>query len=207
MITCPWCGTNYLAFQSNCKNCGGPLPAPRDQAAPFAAGDDRLPDPPPPPRIVADSYAWRLMFTDGWGVAGLVFTLLGSIFTLLGAALTAGIITAIVGLPFLAIGLAFLVVGSRLLSSRYKGAQQTIGVLRFGQAAAGTIAGVEENLNVRVNSRHPWNITYQFRVQGQQYQGRVSTLNPPGPDLQPGRAACVLYLPEAPQHNSLYPHP
>jgi hypothetical protein len=25
MFICPWCGTAYLEFQSNCTNCGGPL--------------------------------------------------------------------------------------------------------------------------------------------------------------------------------------
>jgi len=25
MITCPWCGTNYQTFQSDCPKCGGPM--------------------------------------------------------------------------------------------------------------------------------------------------------------------------------------
>ncbi len=25
MVICPWCGTNYPAFQPNCDKCGGPL--------------------------------------------------------------------------------------------------------------------------------------------------------------------------------------
>ena len=27
MVVCPWCGTNYAAFQSNCSKCGGPIQA------------------------------------------------------------------------------------------------------------------------------------------------------------------------------------
>jgi hypothetical protein len=60
---------------------------------------------------------------------------------------------------------------------------------------------------VRVNNQHPWNIWYQFQVQSQSFEGKVSTLNTPGPNLQPGQPATVLYAPLAPQHNSLYPHP
>ena len=58
---------------------------------------------------------------------------------------------------------------------------------------------------VRVNRRHPWLIAYGFEVGGRQYEGRVATLNPPA--LRPGWPVRVLYLPEAPRHNALFPHP
>ena len=205
MITCPWCGTNYAAFQSNCDRCGGPLPLPTDPAASRVEGAP--PTPPPAPRQVADSYAWRLLVSDGWGVVGFIFTLLGAIFTLVGGGLTLGIITAFVGLPFLLLGLVFLFGGGAVGLARYQVAKQTVGVLREGQAAVGQIARVEQNLQVRVNQRHPWTISYQFRVQEIGYEGHVTTLNSPGPELQPGKPASILYLPQSPQHNVLYPHP
>ena len=210
MITCPWCGTTYASFQSNCDRCGGPLPAPSapGSAQPaFALGDNGVPTPPPPPRPVADSYAWKLTMSDGWGIAGLVFVLLGAIFTLIGGILTVAIVTAFVGLPFLVLGLAFLVGGGAVLRLTLQNARQVVAVLRTGQPAAGQIASVDQNYNVQVNGRNPWKIAYSFRVQERDYQGSVTTLNQPGPDLQAGRPACVLYLPEAPEHNSLYPHP
>jgi hypothetical protein len=217
MITCPWCGTNYLNFQSNCDKCGGPMALPSaagtsatGTSAPgtsSASGAGSLPTPPPPPRPFADSYAWRLIWSDGWGVVGFIFALLGAIFSVLGLLLTLGVITAFVGLPFLALGLVFLFGGGALLASRYQAARRTVGVLRMGDSTVGQIARVEENLAVRVNNQHPWIITYQFRVQNLPYEGRVTTLNAPGADLQPGQAASVLYLPQSPQYNSLYPHP
>ncbi len=210
MVTCPWCGTSYAAFQSNCDRCGGPLPPPLAAGAAGPAANREagsLRTPPPPPRPVADSYAWRLVMSEGLGVVGLVFTFLGGIFALLGLVMTIAIVTAFVGVPFLVLGLALLVGGGLVIQSRLTLARQTVAVLRTGQPAAGQIARVEENLNVRINNQHPWTISYAFRVQDREYQGSVNTLNLPGPDLQPGQAACVLYLPEAPQHNSLYPHP
>ena len=209
MIICPYCGTNYQAFRTNCKNCGAPLPFTAGADAPLAAsaGGDNPPTPPPPPRPVADSYAGRLFLADGWGVVGLVFIILGAIFTLTGAVLTLAIITALVGLPFVAIGVGFLAAGGALASSRYQAARQTVRVLREGLATEGSIVRVEQNLNVRVNRRHPWTITYEYRVNGRQSEGRVTTLNVPGANLQLGRAACVLYLPDSPQYSSLYPHP
>jgi len=210
MITCPWCGTSYAAFQSNCDRCGGPLPPPSAAGPAQSAADlgaDGLPMPPAPPRPVADSYAWRLLMSDGWGVASFVFVVLGTVFTLLGFIMTVAVVTIFVGLPFLVLGLIFLAGGLAVGGSRLQAARQTVAVLRTGQPAEGQIARVEENYNVRVGNQHPWKIAYAFRVQGREYQGSVSTLNPPGPGVQPGRPVRVLYLPEAPEHNSLYPHP
>ncbi len=210
MITCPWCGTSYEKFQSNCSNCGGPLPSemrrmPAGQDA--ASVNDPGPTPPSPPRSISDRYAWRLMWGSGQSVVALVFGILGSVFTLVGAALTAGIITAFVGLPFLVLGLVFLLAGGVLGYLSYQKARRIVGVLRAGIAAEGKIVGVTENLNVRVNQRHPWTIRYQFQVTGREYEGQVSTLNAPGVDLQIGRRAWVLYLPQSPEDNALYPHP
>lgn len=209
MITCPWCGTHYAAFQSNCKNCGGPLPPPAQAAAPAPEREADLlsPLPPPPPRPISDSYIWRLLAADGGAIAGGIFAMLGAIFTMVGVPLTIGIITAFVGLPFAGLGIVFLGVGGLVLVRRYEAAQKTVSVLRLGQAAPGRILEVRENYNVTVNNRHPWTITYQFQMNGRNYEGKVSTLNRPDPQLQPERPAYVLYLPAAPEVNTLYPHP
>jgi hypothetical protein len=126
---------------------------------------------------------------------------------IVGVPLTIGIITAFVGLPFAGLGIVVLGVGGLVLVRRYGAARKTVSVLRQGEAARGQITDLEENLSVRVNGRHPWTITYHFQVNGQNYKGKVSTLNRPDPQLQPGKAAYVLYLPEAPELNALYPHP
>ncbi len=169
--------------------------------------DAIYPEPPPAPRAISPNYVWRLLSTDGAAIVAFVFLLVGAIFTFVGFILTIPIITAFVGLPFAALGLIGLVVGGRVGQSRYQAMQRIVEVLKTGQAAAGEIVNVEENLSVAVNQQHPWTITYQFNVRGQDYQGNVSTLNVPGASLQPGKKAWVLYLPEAPDHNTLYPHP
>ena len=143
MITCPWCGTNYAAFQSNCDRCGGPLPLPADPAASRAEGAP--PTPPPAPRQVADSYAWRLLVSDGWGVVGFIFTLLGAIFTLVGGGLTLGVITAFVGLPFLLLGLVFLLGGGAVGPGALSGGQANGGrpARRPGRGRANCARGTE----------------------------------------------------------------
>ena len=198
MFICPWCGTNYLAFQTNCGNCGGPLLA-IDEKNTSSFASENIPSPPLVPRPISTKYAWRLLFTDGWSIGALVFCLLGVIFALVGAALTLSVVTAFVGIPFLLLGLAFLGAGGGTLLWRYQEAQKIVNVLREGEATRGQIVEVQENYHSRINGRYPWVIRYQFQANGQSYEGKVSTLNQPGQQLQVGKAVYVLYLPTTPK--------
>jgi len=198
MITCPWCGTTYIAFQSSCQKCGGPLLPPSEVGAPGSK-------PPAAPRPIAESFARRLMWTDGWAIASATFTLLGVIFTVLGLALTIFIVTAFVGIPFMLVGILGLGVGLPILVSRYQKAQKVVAVLRHGESVDGQIVSVEENTMVRVGLQHPRVVKYRFRLGERDYEGSVSTLNRVA--LKPGQTTCVLYLPQSPEYNALYPHP
>lgn len=210
VVICPWCGTNYVAFQSNCSNCGGTIPAPRKASAPAAAESGaarrKLELPSAPPRQVAPNYAWKLMMQDGWVISGGIFALLGGIFTATGGGLILGIITAFVGLPFLGIGLLFLGGGLAVCYWRYQIATRSVEVLKSGLARQGEVLSLEPNYSVRINGRTPWTIHYAFSLDGKQYTGTASTLNNPQWAYAPGPAV-VLYLPEKPEINQLYPHP
>jgi len=167
--------------------------------------DKAILKPPPAPRAIAENYGWQLMLTDGWAIAAGIFSILGFTFTGMGFFLTIGIVTAFVGLPFLGIGIVFLGLGLSVFLSRYQKAQRTLTVLRTGESTSGKIMSVTENFAVRVGTQHPWIIRYQFQCSAGNYQGEVATLQKP--NLQPSQAVCVLYLPQSPQHNALYPHP
>jgi hypothetical protein len=214
-VTCPWCGTDYAAFQSNCKNCGGPIPLPPKppaqrgavSAADFAQTEFELAEPPPPPRPISSSYAWKLLLTDGWAIVAMVFLILGVTFTCVGVPLVVGVVTAFVGVPFALSGLPFLGGGLAIGYWRYEQKRKVVQVLREGTATLGRITRTEMNASVQVNGRHPWFIHYGFSVGGRDYAGQVSTLHDPGPQHQPGQRAYVLYMPSAPEQNALYPHP
>jgi hypothetical protein len=206
MIACPWCGTNYVTFQPNCKNCGGALQA-VEETNHLSVSTENIPTPPPAPRSISKNYVWRLLSSDGWSIAAFVFGLLGGIFSLVGAVLTIAIITAFVGIPFLLLGLAFLASSGGILNWRYQEMQKVVNILRIGEATSGEIVEVQENYSVRINGRHPWVIRYQFQVNGQNYEGKISTLNPVAGKLQAGKTVCILYLPTSPQWNSIYPRP
>ena len=206
MVTCPWCGTTHLIFQPNCINCGGPLLSTNEKSSGSVA-EEELPAPPLAPRPISDRYAWRLVARDGGAIAAFVFVILGIVFSLVGAGLTLGIITAFLGIPFVMLGILFLIAGVWVFLWRYQNAQKIVRVLRDGQAGRGQIIASEQNYHVRINGRYPWVIRYQFQAEGQDYEGKVSTLNPPGEQYQAGKAAWILYLPESPKWNSIYPHP
>lgn len=210
MITCLYCGTNHEQFQSNCKNCGSPLPRLEEQAKiseVVNAPDDVVPEAPPAPREISNRYVWRLLLSDAWGITALVFLILGIVFLPVGITLILGIVTAFVGIPFAGMGMMFVGGGAAVGHWRYQEKQKVVEVLRNGLQTTGEILDVKQNYNVTVNGRNPWNITYSFSIDGQDYQGKVTTLNTPGPGLQPGRNARVLYLQEAPTHNVIFPHP
>jgi Protein of unknown function (DUF3592) len=206
MIICPWCGTNYLTFQSNCDKCGGPLQLAADTIV-SPDSDEILQTPPLPPRPISDRYVWRLLSSDAWWIATLVFGILGVVFFLVGAGLTLGVITAFVGIPFLFLGIGFLIAGGWVAVWRYQIAQKVINVLRVGEATRGQITEVQQDFSVSVNGRNPWVIRYQFQANGQNVEGKVTTFNPLGQHLQAGKAISVLYLPADPKWNSIYPHP
>ena len=206
IIICPWCGTNYLAFQSNCKHCGGALQAVEDNTASLGP-EETPPTPPLAPRPVSERYVWRLLSADSLWIAALVLGLLGVVFSQLGAGLVIGIITGLVGIPILLLGVSLLGIGGWALMWRYQEARKVVDVLRVGEATRGQIVEIQQDHSVSVNGQYPWVIRYQFVADGLDHEGKVTTLNQPGQQLQAGRAVCVLYLPTAPKWSSIYPHP
>lgn len=203
MVTCPYCGTSYAVFQSNCSQCGGPLHPPEVIEA---AGETPL-APPLAPRPISNSYAWKLMTSDGWSVGGAILLFMGVIFAPLGLILTVAVVTAFVGIPFLLLGIVFLGASVGMLVWRYRVSQQQVQVLKLGEATLGEVTTLEQNYSVEVNGRHPWSIEYEYQANGQTFQGRASTLSTPGNRLQEGRQVYVLYMGDNPTLSSIYPHP
>jgi hypothetical protein len=209
MVTCPWCGTTYRAFLSSCQKCGGPIPQELfvpEQQSPVSSFNAPVAPPPPAPRPISQNYAWRLFFSDGWAITGLVFVMVGGTLFVTGLGLIAGLVTAFVGIPLAGFGLLGMVGGFALAARGYQAAQQTVEVLRTGSPVTGQITRVEIIPGVQVYGRSPWKIEYKYRIMGRDYDGSVTTLNQPFM-MQPGQPAWVLYLPAAPEKNALYPHP
>lgn len=203
MMTCPWCGTSYKSYQPQCSQCGGSLPLPAE-TSPAMKG---LAAPPPPPRSVPRQIVWRILFTDGLAIAGLVFLLLGLAFGTMGTVLAVSAVTAPVGLPFAGLGAAFLVAAAPILVWRVQVARRTVRILEQGKATTGEVLKVQQQYWMRVNHRHPWTLDYGYQVNGNRYGGRITTLSRPELSQQPGTPVCVLYLGDDPGQSTLYPSP
>lgn len=205
ILTCPWCGTSEVETRTNCKNCGGPLPP---RSADYDSAPDEMPaEPPPPPREISENYVRQLMFANAWTITSIIFSAVGAIFAFVGLILTILLITAFIGIPFLGIGTALTVFGVMNLNKQHKKAKNTVEVLRRGSAAEGVITEVEQDYSVSVNKRYPYCIKYNYTVEGQSYEGSATTFKDPSHNYWRGKKTWVLYLPEKPAQNSLYPHP
>ena len=205
VITCPWCGTHYTSFQPSCGNCGGSLPLPAETGP--TPSTESLATPPPPPRNVPRQVIWRILFTDGWTIAGLVFSLLGFVFGVVGTALTISLVAAFVGLPFAGLGVLFLGAGMPILVWRYQMAHRTVAVLEQGEATVGKIVSVSQNYHVQVNGRYPWTVEYRYQVGERHHSGRVTTLSRPDLSQRPGTPVYVLHMRDDPAQNTIYPSP
>ncbi|MBI5879297.1 MAG: hypothetical protein HZB53_16745 [Chloroflexi bacterium] len=223
MTTCPFCGTTYPEYRSNCKSRGAPLPKPPDSPAvpafpgiEIVAGQDvqmaseltqpaRPEPPPPPPRPISSSYVVRIMVAEAWGIIGFVFALIGSIFTCVG--LSTFSIRDPSTLIFAFIGLLFAVPGWGLLVWRLQHAGKVVEALRTGETAEGQITEVTQDYSTTINGEHPWIIRYHFNADGATQNGEVRTMTFAGYQYRAGMPAYVLYLRRQPEYNSLYPHP
>jgi hypothetical protein len=150
---------------------------------------------------------WRILFTDGWTIAGLIFSLLGFVFGVVGTGLTISLVAAFVGLPFAGLGVLFLGGGIPIVVWRYQVAHRTVEVLEQGEATVGKIVSVHQNYQVRVNGRYPWTVEYRYEVSGHPYSGKVTTLSRPDLSQQPGRPVYVLHMRDDPGQNTIYPSP
>ncbi len=205
MIQCPWCGTNYTSFQSNCSNCGGALPLPSETEE--DSDQPQITIPPLAPREAPRDYLWRILSADPIALTGAIFLLIGVIFGGVGIVLTAAIITIFIGIPFAFIGVLMTAIGLVLILGRYQQAKRLETVYRDGQAILGEISAVHPNLNLRVHGRQPWTIEYHFETSGQEFYGKASSLMKPDLAQQPGKPVYVLFAPEDPAMSILYPIP
>lgn len=198
VIVCPWCGTVYQQYQPNCSNCGGVLPH-RDATS---AGDP----PPPPPRQLPKEFARRVrrahqfQFLFG-GIFAAVGTILGGSFLLIGLVKSAPIVFPILGIVFL---LVFGGIGYGVLFAGMQGSRAKLKALSEGASALGTIDDIFLDNSIEMNGRLPWKVMYSFTANGGRQTGGQH-LWQPDYSLEPGFPVYVVYLPEDPGNNSIYP--
>lgn len=209
MTTCPYCGSSYITFQTNCKNCGAPLPPVVKDGIQTKTRDVDFtpPKPPAPPRTIAETYVFRLMWADGIGVSSIAFLIIGILLII------TGVVKSLLDSQNFDASLIsgfgwFITVSSAAIGFwSYWEARQKVQVLRIGQAALGRILTVEQRAESQSTTTHTWVIHYNCIANGKRIRGKLLTRIPPGKRLQAGNQVWVLYLPDKPKKNTIYPHP
>jgi len=183
---------------TNCRNCGGPLPAP-----PRATGFVRAERPPDPPRTLPSGYPLRITLTSNvFVIIGIVFTLVSVPFSLafLGAGLAEPEVMwgALGGLVFGAVGLPMLIFGLRR-------ARRKLDALRHGVVADGMILGVTLNTSTTINGQHPWRIDYVFDGPEGPVEGRAESWDLMTGQLEQGEPVWVVWVRGDPSRNAIWP--
>lgn len=157
--------------------------------------------PPMPPREVSGRYARRLLMTDIRFIVGAVLGGIGLIYAVVGVREYGyG-----VGIVFLSTGMLILGVGVWLVLLRVLRWRRIIAVIEKGPPIRGEVLGVGPNFSVRINGRHPFKVRYSFRPLGGTVEGVFETMDERVMVLKVGMAVNVLYDPDDPAVNTLYP--
>lgn len=160
-------------------------------------GHELPPPPPASPRELPAGYEFHSKWSGNIAVIiGLIFTVLSALFTY--AALLHKSWGAVVP------GLMLLAGFSVFRYGRNK-AVRIIRAARHGTAIAGEVASLNIDTTMSVNHKHPWKLAYHFTVDGHVWEGTVVTFDTTVAKKHHGQPLWVVYMPDDPAQNSLYP--
>ena len=197
-VTCPWCKYHWpaIAAAAACGNCGGALPAP--------PGPSRGLAPPAAPRRLPERYTRELLGSKNVGaIVGTIFAAFGALFAVLGVGLCFVLLP--LGLGFFGFGALFGTIGGLVRSGSRRSALRQIDALTRGFVSEGQLVSVRQDLSVSINGRSPYRIEYVFYVNGQALGGSTRGWDVVNALRQPGEPLWVVFLPEDPTNNSIWP--
>lgn len=190
MHKCPWCTTAYVNWQSQCKQCGGPLPPPPGM---------QLGEPPPPaPRKLPATYVKRVRWTEN------IATMVGLGFTGVGLLMAVPMLANGLWLPSLLPGF-FLLGGISMFRYGWKIASGRLRAYRQGKAVEGRIERVGYDTTQRVNGRHPHRVVYHFPIGDHWQEGEIITFDSTASKRSSGQPVWVLYNEADPTENAIFP--
>jgi hypothetical protein len=155
------------------------------------------PPPPPTPRVLPKGFALRTRLT------GNVATWVGLIFFTFGSLMAVAIFFAS---PWATLfPLFFALGGFGMLRLGLTQANNTLRAFRFGTAVAGQVHSVGLDSSNRINDQYARKLTYHFQIENQLHEGTLSSFDSTLSTRRSGQPLWVLYLPEDPTKNTLYP--
>ncbi len=179
-LDCPWCGTvNKVTTETNCVNCGGPLPAvPHNND-----GLDKGLPPGNPPREIPKVYIKKLKYRNTMFLIGFFFTVL-FFWTII-----------------------FPIIGILLMRAGLKTANRKLMALQNGIKAEGVLNEIRKDTSETVNGRHPWLLEYEFTTKSGDIISAVKTgaWNKNNRYRKPNDRLWVVYMEDNPDINAIWP--
>ena len=100
--------------------------------------------------------------------------------------------------------LLFALVGLPMALLARRSNQREIRAFTRGEPVLGRLLSFDLNRAVRINKRHPWELRWEFHVNGQRYTGSLSSMDRAVLEPYAVEAPVVLYDPAAPAVNTLW---
>jgi hypothetical protein len=139
-------------------------------------------------------------------LVGLIFFLigfpLGLTFVILGIVLPGLWLFIIIGGG---IGGIFTILGGFLFYIGIRQGLRKIRPFEFGLATVGEVIDMYRDTSISINGRNPWAIIYTFKVHGVPYEGKGISWKHALQTQAVGNRVHVLYLPNDPNQNVIYP--
>lgn len=169
-----------------------------------APGDADLGAPPAKePRALPTGFFRHELFSQGAGVwFGAIWSVLTGVFPLIFG--TIAIFNPVMW-PAALLCVVFVLPGLVIVALSVRRARRRLEVLRDGTAITGSIESVRPNVNVRINGKNPWLLSYLFEVDGRRFGGSLSTMEDDVAKFKAGQRVHVVFLPAEPDRNDLWP--
>jgi hypothetical protein len=132
-----------------------------------------------------------------------ILSLVGGVFFVIGGILTFALLF-LGGWPAL-FPLLFALGGYAMMRSGRRSAAATLNAFTRGTAVKGKVVSVTMDYSQSINGQHPWKLVYHFPVGGEWQEGIAVSWDSTVTMRAAGQPLWVLYLPEDPEQNTLYP--
>jgi len=181
-VQCGWCRSShpYPLTNSNCSNCGGPLPN----------TNLKLGKPPPAiPRKIPKQFLKNVKWTNSYYKVSLLFMVMGIPF-----------------IPFMGLGLIPCIIGFFLYKETCKKIEGRLHALKKGCHTEGRITAIYLDKNVQILGKSPGKVEYVFRSNDgiRHFDFKVSS-NTDILAYDIGESIWVVYIKENPKLNDIWP--
>lgn len=179
-LECPWCATvNKVTNETNCVNCGGPLPAvPHNND-----GLDKGQAPGSTPREIPKVYIKKLKYRNTMFMIGFFFT------------------------AFFFWTILFPIIGIFLMRAGLRNANRKLMALQFGVKSEGVLVDIYKDHSETVNGRNPWLLEYEFTTDNGKFISAKKTgaWGKNNRYRKPNDHLWVVYMPDSPEISAIWP--